>query len=86
MSRTLTLYTTSGCHLCEQAKDMMWPELSRRGWQLEEVDIAEADDLMDAYGVHIPVVAMVAPGSGQAPTELGWPFDQNRFEEWLAEV
>ncbi|ROQ20331.1 MULTISPECIES: glutaredoxin family protein [Marinimicrobium] len=65
----LILYTTLGCHLCEQAKDELWPALTQTGWRLEEVDIADSDSLMARYGTRIPVVARSDSGA-----ELGWPF------------
>ncbi len=65
----LILYTTLGCHLCEQAKDELWPVLEHVGWRLEEVDIADSDALIARYGTRIPVVARADSGS-----ELGWPF------------
>lgn len=68
MSNTLILYTTSGCHLCEQAKDIIWPLIGSTQWQLLEVDIAETDELVERYGLRIPVVAT-------QKAELGWPFD-----------
>ncbi len=75
---TLILYTTLGCHLCEHAKDRLWPVLSSRGWGLEEVDIADSDELMERYGVRIPVVAQADSGA-----ELDWPFEQHQLEQWL---
>ncbi|WP_027330915.1 glutaredoxin family protein [Marinimicrobium agarilyticum] len=77
---TLILYTTLGCHLCEQAKDRLWPALSSGGWRLEEVDIADSDDLVERYGVRIPVV--VRAGSQE---ELDWPFDERQLAQWLSD-
>lgn len=65
----LILYTTLGCHLCERAKEELWPVLTHFGWRLEEVDIADSDELVSRYGIRIPVVARSDTG-----TELGWPF------------
>lgn len=76
---TLILYTTLGCHLCEQAKDRLWPVLSSTGWGLKEVDIADSDELMERYGVRIPVLAR-----GDSDTELDWPFDGAQLERWLS--
>lgn len=76
---TITLYTTLGCHLCEHAKDRLWPALSSGEWRLEEVDIADSDDLMQRYGVRIPVVARAGKRE-----ELDWPFDEHQLEQWLA--
>jgi len=66
----VTLYTTAGCHLCEQALDML-QTLQRDGMSLTvcEVDISESESLMEAYGVRIPVIA-----TGEYEDDLGWPF------------
>jgi glutaredoxin len=61
----LTLYTTSGCHLCEHAEAI----LEQAAHVYEAVDIADDLSLMERYGVTIPVVK---DDSGR---ELGWPFD-----------
>ena len=61
--RSLTLYTTSGCHLCEHAEHI----LEAGGHPFDAVDIADDLDLMERYGVRIPVVK---DGAGR---ELGWP-------------
>lgn len=77
----LLLYTTQGCHLCEQAEQLLQPVLvhinaSQRArglseLQLRPVEIAEAAELVDAYGVRIPVIRLQDDSA-----ELGWPFDQ----------
>ena len=48
----LTLYTTSGCHLCEHAEAI----LEQGGHRFQAVDIADDLSLMEQYGVRIPVV------------------------------
>ena len=35
--RTLVLYHTEGCHLCEQAEALLQPFALARGWRLERV-------------------------------------------------
>ena len=62
------LYTTLGCHLCEEAKALLIPLLVRSCWQLQEVDIADDDDLLANYGIRIPVLSIPSVG------ELNWPF------------
>ncbi len=62
----LLLYGTSCCHLCEQAEAVLY-EL---GIAAEHVDIAEDDELLEKYGVRIPVLRRADSGA-----ELGWPFD-----------
>jgi glutaredoxin len=48
----VVLYTRSGCHLCEDAKAL----LVRHGLQVDEVDIDTDPDLVERYGLCIPVV------------------------------
>ena len=76
--KTLYLYTTSGCHLCEQAEQLAHPILALLDYELEKVEIADSDELMDRYGIRIPV--MRCEGSDQ---ELGWPFDQDQLFAFL---
>lgn len=69
---SLVLYHTTGCHLCEKARDLLWPLLSSHGIKLTEIDIADSDQLIESYGIRIPVVS--ADG-----VELNWPFDQGQI-------
>jgi glutaredoxin len=69
---SLVLYHTSGCHLCEKARDLLWPLLSSHDIKLTEIDIADSDVLIESYGIRIPVVAVDG-------VELNWPFDQARL-------
>lgn len=77
---TLILYTTLGCHLCEQAKEQVWPLLADSRWRLKEVDIADSDALVERYGVRIPVIARADTGA-----ELGWPFAAEAVERLLSD-
>ena len=74
--RVLYLYSTPACHLCETARALIDPCLENLGINLEEVDISSSDELVDAYGIRIPVLRFA---DGKA--ELGWPFS---VEEFLA--
>ena len=69
----LTLYTTSGCHLCEHAEEI----LEQGGHVFQAVDIADDLGLMEQYGVRIPVVK---DASGR---ELGWPFDGAQLRRFV---
>ena len=75
---TLILYTTLGCHLCEEAKALTSPLLIHTDWRLREVDIADDDDLMSRYGIRIPVLAIPA-----ASSELDWPFTAEHIVHYL---
>ncbi|MAZ89779.1 MAG: glutaredoxin [Cellvibrionaceae bacterium] len=76
--QTLYLYTTLGCHLCEEAKALAWPLLSEVGYRLQEVEIADDPALMERYGVRIPVMAVEPLSEG-----LGWPFSQDQLLQLL---
>ncbi|MFA7553622.1 MAG: glutaredoxin family protein [Spongiibacteraceae bacterium] len=75
--KTLVLYTTLGCHLCEQALALIEPVLSAE-YQISEVEISESDHLMAVYGIRIPVIQRQDTGA-----EIGWPFDQQQFRRFL---
>ena len=75
------LYSTPGCHLCEMAKEIVSPLLNNYSLRLEEVDIAESDELIERYGVRIPVLK-----SPQHIDELGWPFDSMQVDNFLTRV
>ena len=54
--REVTLYTRTGCHLCEEAKAKIAPLLREFGATLREVNIDEDPDLKERYGGDIPVI------------------------------
>ncbi|WP_257535741.1 glutaredoxin family protein [Mesobacillus foraminis] len=58
MKKTVTLYMRQRCHLCEEAKELL--EELQRNWQFDllEVDIDKDDDLIERYGITIPVVVL----------------------------
>lgn len=68
--KTIYVYSTAGCHLCELAWDILAPLVSQLPLRMEEVEIADADVLIERYGVRIPVVKFA-----DSDEELGWPFD-----------
>ncbi|HYL47342.1 MAG TPA: glutaredoxin family protein [Candidatus Limnocylindrales bacterium] len=58
--RTITIYTREGCHLCEEAKSIILPLLSKYGATLREVDIDDDRTLLDRYTNDVPVVFLGA--------------------------
>ncbi len=76
----LLLYTTLGCHLCEDAKNVLWPLLAKYGLRLREIEIADSDQLVESYGVRIPVIKLE-----NSEADLGWPFDHRAAENYLLE-
>ncbi|WP_164520832.1 glutaredoxin family protein [Vibrio aphrogenes] len=85
----LTLYSTSGCHLCEQAYSLI-SQLNLKE-PLQVVDIAFDDALFSRYGVTIPVLAysqQQLTNDGVKPfsnleNELFWPFNLDELQVWL---
>ena len=75
-----TLFTTSGCHLCEIAV-MELKKLQRSGRieLIKEVEITNSDKLMKKYGVSIPVVKIFEH-------ELYWPFELSDLEIWIKKI
>lgn len=82
MQRRFFLYSTLGCHLCEEAEAVLLPLLSEAqaegiSIEIEVIDIAE-EGLIDTYGVRIPVLRCA-----QTERELDWPFDVGRVRGLL---
>ncbi|MGF1726401.1 glutaredoxin family protein [Photobacterium nomapromontoriensis] len=94
----ITLYSTEGCHLCEQAYSLLVQAGVKEHVQV--IDISFDDVLFSRYGVTIPVVATqpvilttsemrsVSSDAGfdkstHSISELGWPFDRVDLAAWL---
>lgn len=73
--------STSGCHLCDDAVDILVATVDPARFVVDEVDIAYEDGLIEHYGVRIPVLVDEASGS-----ELGWPFDQTQLRSFLEQL
>ncbi len=86
----LLLYGSSGCHLCEQAEEVLEPvlvhindQLVRGGREdavlvLRVVEITDSPELMARYAIRIPVIKYAAEAD-----ELGWPFDEAQAFDFL---
>lgn len=72
----LKLYSTSHCHLCEEAQAQL--ENLQLTKQLTIIDIAEDDALLDLYGTRIPVLQRVDNAE-----ELNWPFNKSQVKALL---
>lgn len=77
MQPVLTLYTTWGCHLCEQAEQLLL-NLGLAG-QFQLVDIVDDEAAFARYRVAIPVLK-------HGDNELYWPFDESQLATWLKDV
>ncbi len=74
--KTLILYSTSACHLCETAHALISPFLAQLEIDIKEVDISESDSLIERYGIRIPVLKFADAADGK---ELDWPFNAEEF-------
>lgn len=72
----LILYTTSSCHLCDDAYAML--STLNLTDVLTLVDIADDDALLATYGLLIPVLHRI-----DNQTELNWPFTQKEVITFL---
>ena len=74
----LVLLGTPGCHLCEQAEDIM---TACAKVEVESIDIAEQQQWQEKYAIRIPVLYHAETGN-----ELGWPFDLANVNDFINEL
>jgi len=79
----LTLFGTAGCHLCEEAEQLLgeYDSSGRNKIAVRTIDIAEQEGWHERYALRIPVLSH--PQSG---LELAWPFDLLQLEEFIARI
>lgn len=78
MSINLNLYSTSHCHLCEQAESLL-VTLSNQydiSWML--VEITDNAELLESYEIKIPVLKRLSDQS-----EIVWPFTIVDVEQFI---
>lgn len=73
MTTTLKLFSTSSCHLCQDATDILLNlaqrDFANHNFTWDEIEISEDDFLLNNYGTRIPVLLDCHSGR-----ELNWPF------------
>ena len=52
----VTIYSKPGCHLCEEAKEVMQGAHCSELFRLDEVDIESDPELLSRYRFEIPVI------------------------------
>ena len=52
----VTFYTKAGCHLCEDARDMLDELATEIPYELTEIDIRSDMNLFELYRYRIPVI------------------------------
>ncbi len=80
--KTVKFYTTTGCHLCDEAYAMMM-HLNQESIDVASnidfqiIEISCDDTLIEKYGIRIPVLTFESK-------ELSWPFAIEELYEWLS--
>ena len=77
----LELMTTEGCHLCDLAVPLLVQGVDPEIFEVDLVDIAFDDELVERYGSRIPVLRHLESGE-----ELNWPFDEQTLDKFLAKL
>ena len=73
----VTLLSRPGCHLCDQARDVIAAVCADLGEQVEEIDIDSSAALAQRYGEEIPVTLVDGRQIGF------WHVDQERLRAAL---
>lgn len=68
----LILYSSLGCHLCEQALAL----LEQQAVRVQLRDILDDPLWLERYAVRIPVLS-------DGERELDWPFNSQQLKVWL---
>jgi glutaredoxin len=76
----VTLYGKPGCHLCEEARQVVDAARAQHPFDLEEVDITRDPTLERLYRERIPVLAI----DGEEALEL--VIERSELEERLASM
>ncbi|MGL5393037.1 MAG: glutaredoxin family protein [Shewanella sp.] len=72
-SAQYVLYHTEGCHLCELAAAL----LMQAGVTYQAIDICDDENLVERYGVSIPVLKALDE------RWLHWPFNATQLQEFI---
>jgi len=72
----LKLYTTSHCHLCDEALSLVMQLCNAD--EVSLIEISDDQDLIDTYGTRIPVLQRL-----DTLAEIGWPFNSQDLMKFL---
>ena len=76
VAEPLILYSRADCHLCDQVIMM----LDRAGVRWRPVDIDDDPELVERYGLKVPVLRR--PDTGR---ELFYPFDERQLTAFVGD-
>jgi len=78
MKPLVTLYTRAGCHLCDDAKNVLAAAQHRAAFDYEERDIDADPELRRLYNEEVPVIAI------DGRKAFKYRLDMNEFLKRLA--
>jgi glutaredoxin len=73
----VTLYSRPGCHLCEDAREVVERVCADLGTSYDEIDINSSAELLDAYSDQVPVTLV------DGRRHDFWRVDENRLRAAL---
>ncbi|KAF3982607.1 MAG: glutaredoxin family protein [Methylococcales symbiont of Hymedesmia sp. n. MRB-2018] len=76
----LILFGTEGCHLCEDAENIL-AEYKQNLFKIESIDIAVEEQWQKQYAVLIPVLY-----HPETKKQLGWPFSLVQVQAFIKEL
>lgn len=75
----VALYTTLGCHLCDEALAMLrLLQAHEKSLILAEIEIADSEELVAEYGIRIPVIT-----ADDSAGDISWPFTIEELTQFL---
>ncbi|WP_426357461.1 glutaredoxin family protein [Pseudocolwellia sp. HL-MZ19] len=74
MTIKYNLYSSEGCHLCEEALALF--KNAKPLNEINIIDIVEDDKLVELYGISIPVLESI-----NSDKKLFWPFTQEQINQ-----
>jgi Glutaredoxin-like domain (DUF836) len=76
----ITVLTTLGCHLCDDALAMLhfYQEQTASVFEIEQLEITDSEKLIQSYGTRIPVLL-----HSQTKQEINWPFSMEQLAIFL---
>lgn len=81
MNINLNLYSTSHCHLCEQAETLLVKVSLEHEFQWESIEITDNARLYELYEIKIPVLKRV-----DTHVEICWPFNEDDIKLLLRDT
>ncbi|MCJ8314206.1 MAG: glutaredoxin family protein [Saccharospirillaceae bacterium] len=81
MPKTFNLYSTDGCHLCEQALELIItvnPNI-----KVTVLDIMDDPTWLETFQIRIPVLEPTTNKLLERQAQLDWPFDKQQLLDFF---